>query len=137
MQDIGGVRAVLPSLQHVYVVRRRLLKSWVIIRERDYITQPKSSGYRALHLIVRRMGFPIEVQLRTISQDVWANQVENTGRQVGLDLKFGAGNEHLDSIFLAMAELIARFDRAELSPDDLREGLRRLPSLTIRRPPPA
>jgi ppGpp synthetase/RelA/SpoT-type nucleotidyltranferase len=46
MQDIGGVRAVLPSLRHVYVVRRRLLKSWVIIRERDYIAQPKSSGYR-------------------------------------------------------------------------------------------
>jgi ppGpp synthetase/RelA/SpoT-type nucleotidyltranferase len=137
MQDIGGVRAVLPSLRHVYVVRRRLLKSWVIIRERDYIAQPKSSGYRALHLIVRRMGFPIEVQLRTIGQDVWANQVEETGRQVGLDLKFGAGNKHLDSMFLAMAELIARFDRAELSPDELREGLRSVPSLTIRTPPPA
>lgn len=44
MQDIGGVRAVLPSLRDVYVVRRRLLKSWVVIRERDYIAQPKSSG---------------------------------------------------------------------------------------------
>jgi putative GTP pyrophosphokinase len=135
MQDVGGVRAVLPSLRHVYVVRRRLLKSWVIIRERDYIAEPKSSGYRALHLIVRRMGFPIEVQLRTIAQDIWANQVEETGRQVGLDLKFGAGNEHLDSIFVAMGELIARFDRGELSPDGLREGLRSLPSLTIRTPP--
>lgn len=29
MQDIGGVRAVVPSLRHVYVARRRLLKSWV------------------------------------------------------------------------------------------------------------
>ncbi len=135
MQDVGGVRAVLPSLRHVYVVRRRLLKSWVIIRERDYIAEPKSSGYRALHLIVRRMGFPIEVQLRTIAQNIWANQVEETGRQVGLDLKFGAGNEHLDSIFVAMGELIARFDRGELSPDGLREGLRSLPSLTIRTPP--
>ncbi len=129
MQDIGGVRAVVPSLRQVYVVRRRLLKSWGIIRERDYIAEPKSSGYRAVHLIVRRMGYPIEVQLRTIGQDVWANQVEETGRQVGLDLKFGAGNERLDSIFVAMAELIARFDRAELSPDDLREGLKRLPLL--------
>jgi putative GTP pyrophosphokinase len=137
MQDIGGVRAVLPSLRDVYVVRRRLLKSWVVIRERDYIAQPKSSGYRALHLIVRRMGFPIEVQLRTIGQDVWANQVEETGRQLGLDLKFGAGDERLDCIFVAMGELIARFDRAELSPDELREGLRSLPSLTIRTQPPA
>jgi hypothetical protein len=61
MQDVGGVRAVLPNLRHIYVVRRRLLKSWVVIKERDYIAEPKSSGYRALHLIVRRMGFPIEV----------------------------------------------------------------------------
>lgn len=137
MQDVGGVRAVLPNLRHVNVVRRRLLKSWVIIRERDYIAEPKSSGYRALHLIVRRIGFPIEVQLRTIGQDVWANQVEEIGRQVGLDLKFGAGNEHLDSIFLTMAELIARFDRAELSPEGLRDGLRSLPSLRTRTPPPA
>jgi putative GTP pyrophosphokinase len=136
MQDIGGVRAVLPSLRDVYVVRRRLLKSWVVIKERDYIAQPKSSGYRALHLIVRRTGFPIEVQLRTIGQDVWANQVEETGRQLGLDLKFGAGDAHFDSIFVAMGELIARFDRAELSPDELREGLRSLPSLTMQAPPP-
>ncbi len=132
MQDIGGVRAVLPSLRHVYVVRRRLLKSWGIVRERDYIADPKSSGYRALHLIVRRMGYPIEVQLRTVGQDAWANTVEETSRQVGVDLKFGAGDERLDSIFLTMAELFARFDRDELSRDDLLEGLRRLPSLTMR-----
>jgi len=132
MQDIGGVRAVLPSLRHVYIVRRRLLKSWGIIRERDYIAEPKSSGYRALHLIVKRMGYPIEVQLRTIGQDVWANTVEETSRQVGVDLKFGAGGERSDSIFLAMAELFARFDRDELSRDDLLESLKRLPSLTIR-----
>jgi GTP pyrophosphokinase len=131
MQDIGGVRAVVPNLRHVYAVRRRLLKSWGIIRERDYIIEPKSSGYRALHLIVKRVGYPIEVQLRTIGQDVWANQVEETGRQVGLDLKFGVGHEQLDAIFLAMAELIARFDRAELSPQDLREGLKRVPSLPV------
>jgi putative GTP pyrophosphokinase len=131
MQDIGGVRAVVPSLRHVYVVRRRLLKSWSIIRERDYIAEPKSSGYRALHLIVKRMGYPIEVQLRTIGQDVWANQVEEIGRQFGVELKFGARHAHLDSIFLAMAELIARSDRGELSPHNLRESLKGLPSLSI------
>jgi ppGpp synthetase/RelA/SpoT-type nucleotidyltranferase len=76
MHDIGGVRAVLPTQRHVYVVRRRLLKSWTIIRERDYIAAPKESGYRALHLIVRRHGYAIEVQLRTIWQDHWANVIE-------------------------------------------------------------
>ena len=131
MQDIGGVRAVLPSLRHVYVVRRRLLKSWGIIRERDYIAEPKSSGYRALHLTVRRKGYLIEVQLRTIGQDVWANQVEEIGRQVGVGLKFGAGAARDRAFFADMAELIAGFDRAELSPHDLREGLKRMPSLPM------
>lgn len=101
----------------------------MVIRERDYITKPKSSGYRSLHLIVRRKDYPIEVQLRTIGQDIWANTVEEVGRRSGIDLKFGAGNERFHSVFMAMAELIASFDRAELSSDDLREGLMRLPSL--------
>lgn len=79
MHDIGGVRAVLPSLHHVYAVRRRLVKTWTIIRERDYIAQPKGSGYRALHLIVRSSTRPIEVQLRTLAQDHWANEVEDRG----------------------------------------------------------
>jgi hypothetical protein len=130
MQDIGGVRAVLPSLAHVAVLRRRLLKSWSIIRERDYIAEPKSSGYRALHLIVRRNGFPIEVQLRTIGQDIWANTVEQTSRLIGVELKFGAGDETADQIFMSMADLFARFDRDEISDADLREGLLSLPSLT-------
>ncbi len=60
MQDIGGVRALLPSLSHVYAVSRRLRKTWTIIRVRDYIAEPKPSGYRALHLIVRRGGYPVE-----------------------------------------------------------------------------
>ncbi len=134
MQDIGGVRAMLPTQRHVYLVRRRLLKSWTIVRERDYIAEPKSSGYRALHLIVRRMDYTIEVQLRTIGQDIWANTVEETGRQFGVDLKFGAGDESFHSLFLTMAELIAGFDRGEVSADDLGSSLKSLPSLATRDP---
>jgi putative GTP pyrophosphokinase len=134
MQDVGGVRAVLPGLQHVLVVRRRLLKSWTIIRERDYIGEPKSSGYRALHLIVSRNGFPIEVQLRTIGQDIWANTVEETSRLLGVELKFGAGDDHADQVFLSMADLFAQFDSGEISDPELREGLLGLPSLTGRTP---
>lgn len=127
MQDIGGVRAVLPSLQHVYAVRRRLLKSWAIIRERDYIAQPKDSGYRALHLIVRRNGYPIEVQLRTIAQDVWANQVEELSREHGLGLKFGVGDPRLLRLLAANAEQLARFDRGEITTaDELQAALSEL-----------
>jgi ppGpp synthetase/RelA/SpoT-type nucleotidyltranferase len=122
MHDIGGARAVVPSLQHVYAVRRRLLKSWTVIRERDYIDEPKASGYRALHVIVLRKGYAIEVQLRTISQDAWANVVEEVGRERGVGLKFGAGDADLHARFVRMSDLLARIDRGEMVPT--REELR-------------
>lgn len=119
MQDIGGVRAVLPSIRHVYVVRRRLLKSWTIIRERDYIEMPKESGYRALHLVASRNGYPIEVQLRTISQDAWANVVEDAGRTLGVHFKFGAGSPAARSALTSLADALAEFDRGEVSVADV------------------
>jgi putative GTP pyrophosphokinase len=131
MHDIGGVRAVLPTLRHVSLVRRRLLKSWTIIRERDYIERPKDSGYRAVHLIVRRSGYVVEVQLRTFVQDLWANTVENLGRNLGQDLKSGTGNPQVLETFSATAELLAAFDRGDVSADNVRVGLEFLPLVTI------
>lgn len=52
-----------------------------LIERKDYIKNPKDSGYRSLHLIVevpifleneKRM-MKVEVQLRTIAMDFWAS----------------------------------------------------------------
>ena len=53
----------------------------ILIEKKDYIKNPKESGYRSLHLIIeipiflqnekRRM--KVEVQLRTIAMDFWAS----------------------------------------------------------------
>ncbi len=115
MQDIGGVRAVVPGIPDVYRLRRRLLKSWTIIRERDYIASPKDDGYRALHLIVRRAGFPIEVQVRTRGQDLWANAIEEAGRQTGVQFKFGEGPEMERVMLASVAALIAGSEEGRLS----------------------
>jgi putative GTP pyrophosphokinase len=119
MQDIGGVRAVVPSVPHVYRVRRRLLKSWTIVRERDYIASPKDDGYRALHLVVRRSGFPVEVQVRTLGQDLWANAIEEAGRQTGIQFKFGEGSEMEHAAFVSTAALIAAVEEGKLSAAEL------------------
>lgn len=123
MQDIGGVRALLPSLPHLHAVSRRLRKTWTIVRVRDYIAEPKPSGYRALHLIVRRGGYPVEVQLRTVLQDAWANQVEEDGRQIGVGLKFGAGTAEVHAYYVAVSDAFAFLDRGETIPDVLTETL--------------
>lgn len=96
-------------------LRRRLLKSWTIIRERDYIASPKDDGYRALHLIVRRAGLPIEVQVRTRGQDLWANAIEEAGRQTGVQFKFGEGPEMERVMLASVAALIAGSEEGKLS----------------------
>lgn len=131
MQDIGGARAVVLTLRHVYAVQRGLHESWTIAREKDYIAVPKEDGYRALHIVVMHLGYPIEVQIRTIGQDIWANVVEETSRQIGIDFKFGEGDAYWRGIFLRMSDLFAGFDHGDISSDELTEALRSLPSLTM------
>lgn len=119
MADIGGVRARVPSLRHLQAVSRRLKKTWTIVRTRDYIKEPRSSGYRAVHHIVRRDGRLIEVQLRTFLQDAWANQVEEDSRRLATGYKFGRGAEDVHDYYRIVSEAFATLDRGE----DLSPGL--------------
>lgn len=109
MEDVGGVRAVLPSQDAAYRVARRLKKNWTITRFRDYVANPKPDGYRALHLVNRNQGRLIEVQLRTRRQDEWANAVEGATRRFP-GLKFGGGPELLKRFFQGTSELYAMLD---------------------------
>ena len=63
----------------------------MIDRYRDYVREPKDSGYRALHLVALKKGRHVEVQVRTQLQDTWANQVEHDSRQQRTDFKSGRG----------------------------------------------
>ncbi len=123
MQDVGGVRARVPRLAHVYAVSRRLKKSWTIYRTRDYIANPKPSGYRALHHVVRRDGLLIEVQLRTTLQDAWANQVEDDGHATGVGLKFGRGGAAANAYYALVSHVFASIELDREIPDGLAEKL--------------
>lgn len=65
MQDIGGCRAVLDNIKEVRRVQKRLAKNRPPTRVNDYVAAPRSSGYRAVHLVVQYDDRNIEVQLRT------------------------------------------------------------------------
>lgn len=60
----------------MYAVADHIIKQWPEAEVTDYIKDPKSSGYRAVHVIERRDGRLIEIQLRTQRQDQWAVAVE-------------------------------------------------------------
>lgn len=102
MQDVGGCRAVVESIDQVYALRNQYRRSKSLhefVTEDDYITKPKQSGYRSLHLIYRfkSIGHPqynrtmFEVQLRTRTQHAWATAVETVGAVIGQALKASEG----------------------------------------------
>lgn len=83
LTDIAGIRVICNYINDVYDVSELLIKQDDIdlIRKRDYIANPKKSGYRSLHLIVTVPIFltesvevlPVEIQFRTIAMDTWAS----------------------------------------------------------------
>ena len=125
MEDIGGVRAVLPGQAMADEVARKLRKNWKVHRYRDYVRKPKDSGYRALHLIVVKQGVKIEVQLRTYLQDFWANQVEHDSRSLRVDYKSGKGRDAVHAYYVAVSQLLEMREASKEPPASFSEELRR------------
>jgi GTP pyrophosphokinase len=123
MHDIGGVRARLPSLDALHAVSRRLRKTWQIAKTRDYVASPKDTGYRAIHHDVRKNGRMIEVQLRTVRQDAWANQVEDDGRRLGTGYKFGFGADDIHAYFRAVSDVFWCLDSDQEISEELAKEL--------------
>ena len=83
LNDIGGIRVICPFIQDIYTVADMLMRQsdLTLIEKKDYISNPKPTGYRSLHLILEVPIFlsettkpvRIELQLRTIAMDFWAS----------------------------------------------------------------
>ena len=81
--DIAGIRVVCSFPEDIYMLADCLTKQDDIrvIETKDYIKNPKPSGYRSLHLIVeipiflkeKKKPMKVEVQFRTIAMDFWAS----------------------------------------------------------------
>jgi hypothetical protein len=96
MQDIGGCRAIVPDVRTVDGVLKRIVRQKSeVLHVDDYNLKPKPSGYRAVHVIVRRDMTLIEIQLRTPWQQQWATLVEDIDGALRLTLKDEEGPEEL------------------------------------------
>ena len=83
INDIAGVRVICSFPDDIYEIAESFLNQddITLIEEKDYIKNPKPSGYRSLHLIVQVPIFlqknkkmvNVEVQFRTIAMDFWAS----------------------------------------------------------------
>ncbi len=119
MQDIGGCRAVVETIGHVFQLKQLYEQhakvnssvgpELLVPSTRDYLLKPKDDGYRSLHFVLRYRttvksrlhcnGLRIEVQIRTRLQHAWAMAVETVDALTKQDLKFGGGKQDWKEFF--------------------------------------
>lgn len=126
LEDVGGCRVVVGDGAELVRLRSHLVKKWCgdITRERDYITDPKDIGYRAVHIVVERDFRKIEVQLRTEGQQSWADAVEAADSRHNLNLKDGDGPDEMVEYFKVSRELIYTMEYKLDRPAELRRRFR-------------
>ncbi|MBE9399000.1 RelA/SpoT domain-containing protein [Pontibacterium sp. N1Y112] len=127
MNDIAGIRAVVKNLTKV----RELEKSYKngrlkheLVSEKDYIENPKDTGYRGIHLVYRYKndkapdydGLHVELQIRTRLQHAWATAVETMGTFLNQALKSSEGPDEWLSFFALAGSAIAHLEESSPVP---------------------
>lgn len=107
MQDLGGCRAVLDSVDEMGSVLDRIQGRRRVESVSDYVTRPRDSGYRGIHVIVRYSDRRIEVQLRTRVMHEWAVTVETLSNVMGLDVKSGQGPQQVQDLMRVISHAMA------------------------------
>ena len=115
LNDVAGVRIVCAFIDDIYMISDLITQQddIKVIEIKDYIKNPKPSGYRSLHLIVQVPIFlqknkkmvNVEVQFRTIAMDFWASLEHK------IYYKFeGHAPEYISRDLRACAEIVSNLD---------------------------
>jgi hypothetical protein len=90
IHDLAGARIVQPmTLDQQDQVATRILNHWPGARYIDRRGENNSHGYRAVHIVPRVDGHPVEIQIRTRYQDLWAQVMETFGDVWGREVRYG------------------------------------------------
>ena len=83
INDIAGVRIVCSFTSDIYQIAEMIGKQndLTVVSVKDYIRNPKASGYKSYHMLVSVPIFlgeqvidtKVEIQIRTIAMDFWAS----------------------------------------------------------------
>jgi ppGpp synthetase/RelA/SpoT-type nucleotidyltranferase len=147
MQDLGGCRAILTSVDKVedlaehYRSKSRIKHK--LLKEYQYIQNPKDSGYRGIHLVYAYKsdekdtynGLRIEIQLRSYQQHAWATAVETVGTFTQQALKSSWGEADWLRFFALMSSAMAMREGRPIvpgTPEDYKTLLKELSALSKR-----
>jgi len=112
MQDIAGCRIVVGNV----VEQEQLVASLKadfpgasLIDRRDH----PSHGYRAVHVIAEISGKPVEIQVRTSLQHMWANLSEKSSDVLDPTIKYGGGPDEWRNRLGKLSESVAAYEKFE------------------------
>lgn len=129
MQDLGGCRVIVPTIDDVYLYANEYEKSrkrHIKKKYYDYIVQPKASGYRSLHVVYEyqsdrvdtyNRNMLIEIQYRTHLQHLWATAVETMGLFTKEAIKSGQGSDDVKRFFALVSALFAIKENQPIPPN--------------------
>ena len=83
VNDVAGIRIVCSFTSDIYMLADMIGRQndITVVSIKDYIKNPKESGYKSYHMIVtipiflsdRCVDTKVEIQIRTLAMDFWAN----------------------------------------------------------------
>jgi ppGpp synthetase/RelA/SpoT-type nucleotidyltranferase len=115
IQDIAGCRLIVKDIVEedrvVDRLRGELAKAVVIDRRKK-----PSYGYRAVHMIATARNRPIEIQVRTELQHLWAQLSEKLSDSRDPTIKYGGGDPEIRGRLSKLSEIIGLFEDLESPP---------------------
>lgn len=123
VNDIAGIRVICSFTSDIYQIAEMIgnQSDIKIISIKDYIVNPKPSGYKSYHMLVtvpvnlsdRTVDTKVEIQIRTVAMDFWASLEHK------INYKFeGNAPEHIKKELLRCSEMISELDKRMLSLND-------------------
>lgn len=120
VNDIAGIRVICSFTSDIYQIAEMLSKQSDIkvISIKDYITNPKSSGYKSYHMLVtvpvylsdRIVDTKVEIQIRTVAMDFWASLEHK------INYKFeGNAPVYIKNELVECSKMVSELDRRMLS----------------------
>ena len=118
VNDIAGIRVICSFTSDIYQIAEmiRNQSDIKVISIKDYIVNPKKSGYKSYHMLVT---IPVylsdrivdtKVQIRTVAMDFWASLEHK------INYKFeGNAPDHIRNELVECARMVAELDERMLS----------------------
>ena len=115
INDIAGIRIVCTLKDDIFFIRDlvKQISDIHILKEKDYVTNPKESGYSSYHMIVevpvkltqKTIYVKCEIQIRTLAMDFWASFEHKVKYKTKNDV-----NPKMSKELVSCAKMINKFD---------------------------